>query len=343
MSDEVSAGLQRFARLIERLCPRHRRTRQQCRLEPDAPLFVKAFWETVGWSDAVGAGGDGPRTLRPERAASRDFMQERFEAWFENAGVRDVWGVEPGDLSAAWARLPEKFRVIVPSEHTPELLDESTRAEDPPILELKPKRAQLVQQPDRFLDRTIRFTLDRVMSRRKAAAYGQKPWGEPILGAAFPGLWELSEGVWGVDRGPRAAAHVRDGLQVIYYESFERYIELVLNQPAERLSAFGPPTGQTFLLEPTDMFEPGHLAEPDFRRFEVTTPPPLKRQVKHTVGRIEGRGFWLSTAVKDASTLWLTVAPENAQATLEWLKRNKLELQEAVKPLPPDIWASDAP
>ncbi|ATB42602.1 hypothetical protein CYFUS_008081 [Cystobacter fuscus] len=341
MTDEISAGLRRFATLLDRLCPRHRRMRQHCQLEKDAPRYVREFWEAVGWSDAVGGGGDSPRTLRPERAASRSYMQECFEAWFENAEIRDAWGAEPGDFSAAWKRLPEKFRVIAPSEYGSALIDETTGENDPLVHELKPTRAQLVKQPEHFLDHVIRSTLERVMGKRKAAAYVQKPWGEPILGAAFPGLRELAEGIWGVDRSPRAPAHLLNGMQMIYYESFEGYIDFILKQPSELLPGFGPPSGQTFLLEPSSKFDPGSLAEPGFLRFETTTPPPLRRQVKHAVGRIEGRGVWLSTNNK-SSTLWLTVAPENLKVTLDWIKHNKLELQEPPTPLPPDLWASDA-
>ncbi len=180
------------------------------------------------------------------------------------------------------------------------------------------------------------------MSQRKTVAYGLKPWGEPILGAAFPGLWELAGGVWGMDRGPRAAAHLRNGIQTIFYESFERYIDFILQQPAERLPGFGGAPGLTFLLEPSKKFDPGSIEEPGFRLFESTTPPPLKRLWKHAVGRIEGRGIWLSLNDK-TSTLWFTVAPENLKFAQTWLKSNKLKLQEPAKPVAPDIWASDTP
>lgn len=339
MSNETTRAMQRFVGVLEAVCPRYRQGRQPFVLEPDAPRTLAAFFDAVGFSDAIGAGGPTPQTWRPTREASREWMHQSFRDWFGGSvEVRDEWGVEHDDFGAAWKRLPSSFRILLPDSRAPLITDESTAAEDPPLLELNLARARLQPCPERATERLIRATMSRVMSRRASGPVNLNPEGEAMLAPVFPGLYRLAEGIWGMAPAPGADAREPGKLNDLFYDTFERYIEFVLNQPEERLPHFFGPEGDLFMLKSPPGLDPETLTVPGFRRFSNRTTGIVKQSWFQAVGRIEGMGVWIQR-LKNVRTVDIIVDRANREAMKQWLLRNQLTPAHEQDPLPADIWA----
>ncbi|RKH99592.1 hypothetical protein D7Y04_21065 [Corallococcus sp. AB038B] len=331
-------AMRRFGAMLDAVCPRHRKHKQPLSLEPDAPRALADFFEVVGFSEAVGAGGNQPQQWRPTGEASQEWLRRTFETWFgEDAEARDTWGVERDDFSAAWNRLPAKFRILHPNPSRPLLTDESTPAEDPPLLELNLATGALKPLPERAVAHLIRATWSRVMSGRSAGIVNLRAEGEQVLEPVFSGLYRLAEGISGLDSGPGAAANTQGMLRRFFFDDFERYIEFVLGQPDARLSHFFRPAGQLVVLEPNQRLDPEHVSEPGFRRFTSRSEGLIVKDWFQAVGRIEGMGVWLQRTQHDRS-VDLVVAPRNLEPMRTWLQRNGLELELEVE-TQPDIWS----
>jgi hypothetical protein len=343
MGSEAMRAIRQFSEMLDAVCPRHRQQKRPLLLEPDAPRALSAFFEGVGFSEAVGAGGEQPQQWRPTREASREWLRRTFETWFgENAEVRDAWGVERDDFSAAWKRLPAKTRILHPNSTTPFLTDETTSAEDPPLVELKLARGTLKPQPEPAVAHLIRATWSRVMSGRFATLVNTPLEGEQVLAPLFPDFYRLAEGVWGLQRAPGSAPNARGKLWRLYYDDFERYIDFVLRQSDERLPRFFEPRGQRFELRLTPRWDPEHLAEPHFRRFTNRSEGLAVRDFFQAVGHIDGMGVWLQRARHELS-MGLIVAPRNFEAMRAWIERNGLEFEEDPEPCLPDPWLLPPP
>ncbi|NRD51795.1 hypothetical protein [Corallococcus exiguus] len=329
-------AMRRFGEMLDAVCPRHRKHKQPLALEPDAPRALADFFEAVGFSEAVGAGGAQPQQWRPTREASQEWLRRTFETLFgEDVEVRDTWGVERDDFSAAWKRLPATFRILHP--RGPLLTDESSPAEDPPLLELQLATGTLKPLPERAVAHLIRATWSRVMSGRSAGVVNLRAEGEQVLEPVFPGLYRLAEGIWGLDSGPGAAANAQGKLRRLFFDDFERYIDFVLGQPDERLPHFFEPEGPLFVLQPNQTLDPEHVNEPGFRRFTSRSEGLIVKDWFQAVGRIEGMGVWLQRTQHDRS-VDLVVAPRNLEPMRTWLQRNGLELELEVE-TQPDIWS----
>ncbi|RKI31458.1 hypothetical protein D7Y27_37725 [Corallococcus sp. AB004] len=329
-------AMRRFGEMLDAVCPRHRKHKQPLSLEPDAPRALADFFEVVGFSEAVGAGGPQPQQWRPTREASQEWLRRTFEALFgEDAEARDTWGVERDDFSAAWKRLPAKFRILHPSG--PFVTDESTPAEDPPLLELKLASGTLKPLPEHAVAHLIRATWSRVMSGRSAGVVNLRAEGEQVLEPVFPGMYRLAEGIWGLDSGPGAAANAQGKLRRLFFDDFERYIDFVLGQPDERLPHFFRPAGQLFMLQPNQRLDPEHVSEPGFRRFTSRSEGLVVQTWHQAVGRIEGMGVWIQRS-QHLRSAGLIVAQRNLEPMGAWLQRNGLKL-EAEPDIQPDIWS----
>ncbi|WP_338865641.1 hypothetical protein [Myxococcus stipitatus] len=342
MRYETTQAMLRFAGLLEAVCPRYRMGRQPFTLEADAPRSLAAFFEAVGFSDAIGAGGPKPQTWRPTREASREWMRQAFQEWFSGSvEARDAWGVERDDFSAAWKRLPSAFRILQTDSRIPLITDESSSAEDPPLLELKLATAELLPRPERATERLIRATWTRVMSQRAASAVNLPMEGQAVLEPVFAGLSSLAEGIWGL-MPPLGTTPAEDEVLVhLFYDSFERYIAYVLGQSDERLPHFFRPKGELFLVNSPHGYDPETLTVPGFRRFANRMAGLVKQNWFHAVGRIEGMGVWIQRQ-STVRTVGFIVEPKNREAMMQWFLSNQLTLIHEPDPLPADIWAEPA-
>lgn len=342
MSDEIPQAMHRFAGLLDAVCPRYRQGRQPFALEAGAPRTLAAFFEAVGFSDAIGAGGPKPQTWRPTREASREWMQQAFQDWFSGSvEVRDAWGVERDDFSAAWKRLPSEFRILMPDSRAPLITDESSAVDDPPLLEVKLAKAQHQTLPVCATERLIRSTWTRVMAQRSADAVNLPVEGPSILEPVFSGLHVLAEGIWGLTPAPGTPAADAKLLVHLFYDSFERYIAYVLNQSDERLPHFFRPKGELFLVNSPPGYDPETLTVAGFRRFANRMTGLVKQNWFHAVGRIDGMGVWIQRQ-STVRTVGFIVEPKNREAMMQWFLRNQLTLIHEPDPLPADIWAEPA-
>lgn len=332
MTDPMTEAFRQFGQMLEALCPRHAAHRQPLALEPDAPRALVEFWLEVGFSEAVGAGGRGPREWRPTREASREWLGGVFERRFaEDVEARDIWGVERDDFSGAWTRLPARFRILYPDLTYLLISDESGSTEDPPVLKLNMNAATLEPVPESAVAHFIRDTWRRVMAERTAGVVDLPIEGDPVLAPVFSGLHHVADGIWHLDTPDPGV------LPRLYYDDVERYLDFVLGQPDERLPHFFSPTGQLLTLQPTSRLDPEHVSEPGFRRFANREAGFLTRNWHHAVGRIEGMGVWLKRTEHSCSVS-LVVATANVEPMRAWLRDNGLKLEFELD-IQSDIWS----
>lgn len=281
-SDEVVAALGRFSSWVDELSPYHRALRTPVYLEPDAPALVRAFWEQVGWSDAIGA-AETLHPLRPERIFTDREALKVVQDWCSSPDVRDRWGVTaPSDVEAALrSRLPARSRVVLATPSVVMFTDETTGGDDPPVLELhedgvvRPLWSSFVAMLIWQTCRTLGVNRE---TKLRDAPIPAQPGHERPFAPALDALWTLADGVWAI--GPHVNQGSSDAWVNVIYKSFEHYFRYVRDLPDGEIERYTVSlTGVTrFIVGKADALDPEHPSIPDMRRFQQPgrgTAPPL--------------------------------------------------------------------
>lgn len=330
----IEAGLDRFSSWLDELSPYHRALRTPVYLEDDAPPLVRAFWERVGFSEAIGP-AIAVRGSRPERAFAEREALKVIRGWCSSPDFRDRWGVSaPGDVDAAVrARLPARSRFVLVAPSVVTFTDETTGADDPPVLRLD-DAGQIEPSWPSYVEMLVWQTCAKLAENRGAkprdAPVPASPGLERPFAPALEGLWTLADGVWAL--GPPAARGRRDAWEQVLYRSPEDYFHHVRSRPDAELARYRVDvTGMARLIvEAAPALDPEHLATPGLRRFEL--PGQGSAPAAHWgLVELEGVRLWLEKW-RTATSITVYAEPGQLPALKALLARVGSRVLEEAKP-----------
>lgn len=329
-------GLAEFARWLELFAPRHRALRTPVYLEPDAPAAMRALWEAVGFSDAVLPGISDGET-RPERCFADPAAEKVVRAWFGDPRVRERWGIgaPAAVMAAVRAKLPEKTRWVRAMSRWAFLTDETSGADDPPVLELNNGGALLPSWPS-YVEMVLWQACANVGSLRGSAVDGPAPeGGTRPFAPALAGFWALGEGVWGLGPCPAYEDGVPPGPSQewrVLYLSPAHYFRFANGLDEEELSRqfVNLSCMHYFGVEDGKRLDPDHPSVPGFRAFQRRSGPGAGDVIRRGLVEVDGLRLWVE---KRSGTATLVYAePEQLAEVKAFFKREKLTVYEQLKP-----------
>jgi len=172
--------------LLAATLPPFERSRQELRLEPDAPPLVAAFWETMGWSELFVS-----CLAHPERERGAVVARKLLSEF-----VRD------GGTELRVRNLPQKFRLVeVDTQGVGFMVtDETDSSPDPRVLAVASEASELVHVSSSYLQHVSaqlsKMVFRRWYSLRFAPVGSERLPGEPALPLLCPNLRRISEDLW---------------------------------------------------------------------------------------------------------------------------------------------------
>jgi hypothetical protein len=154
-------------------------------LEPDARPRLKAFWETLGWSESLA-----DAFVEPTYAVAQARARERFEAWHLN---------EMTKLNLA--DLPERYRVVEDDGQGVGFLiaDETAPGDEPPLKFVSCDRNTIKPVKGSYTRRVADHLVQQALKSRTKCSLVAEPRplpGEPLLPTLCPGLVRLTSEIW---------------------------------------------------------------------------------------------------------------------------------------------------
>ncbi|HYQ29554.1 MAG TPA: hypothetical protein VER04_20120 [Polyangiaceae bacterium] len=154
-------------------------------LEPDARPRLKAFWETLGWSESMAEA-----FVEPTYEVATKRARERFEDWHLNKMTK-----------LTLADLPERYRVVEDDGQGVGFViaNETKSGAEPPLEFVSCDRNAIKPVKGSYLRRVADHLVQQALSQRPSclvSAKPQAPSGEPLLPTLCPGLMQLTSAIW---------------------------------------------------------------------------------------------------------------------------------------------------
>jgi hypothetical protein len=314
---ETLAAMDRLAAIVAEWYPAHGAQREPLELERDAPRLLRELWRRVGFSPELQRSPLFPAP--PLRAACRERAAAKLAEWFEDARVRDRWDVSDETDEAvqqALGRLPRRFRAIAVGTYHIRLADESSAADDPPLLVVYDARPKPQLLGVACVHHTIHDLLYAAAGQRRVTVGGKiRIKSERPLAPLFSALRELGEGVWLVD-----GLRLKDGSfrpEWMCFRTVTEYTAFALAQPDDQIGAFTLPRGHMIEVQ-EGALSLRRSAPPGFRRFLAGNTGTTR--VNRAAGFVDGMPVWLDGGLPRYKKVDVRVEPQHRAQAKAWLK-----------------------
>jgi len=336
----LGEGLARFSAWLDAFAPRHRALRTPVYLEPDAPAAMRALWEVVGFSDAMLPGISGDET-RPERCFADPATEKVIRSWFADPRVRERWGVTSAakGMEAVRAKLPARTRWLRAVSRWAFFTDETSGADDPPVLELDSSGVVRPSWPS-YVEMVLWQACTNVAELRAAVVAGPVPASarelDPPFAPALARCWPLGEGVWALGACPAFQDGAPPKLEAEWsalYQSPAHYFRHVMALPQEELRRhFVNAYGMHYLaVNDGKLLDPERPSVPGFRSYTRASGAHGDRTLHRGLAEVDGLRLWMEKRSGTRAT-FVYAEPEQFAAVKALLARERLEVYEQLRP-----------
>jgi hypothetical protein len=310
-------AIEALAALVDPL-PLHKESRQPVTLEADAARDLRLFWERIGWS----------KLLRrvcapPDHKLGEEEARGLLARWMQDAPIRDRFDLPPGGDPMSLPVFPARWRLFKQSRPRKEhdyliassylvVADESERADDPPLFELRPGRPEPLYLPKRYVAHLARQLFDEAFEHSAGAAARPDKNATKAFEPLMDDVWQVAPGV--LCRRSLAAGKRGTGFGACF-GSLRAYYEYAKSLPDSVLGQGAPRGGDAVvekLLAKASM-TPDKAAKRGFRVSPVFTEYP-GRSVQIALGVVEGAPAWLEWLTSHGDRVFgrylVTTAPD---------------------------------
>jgi hypothetical protein len=311
-----------LAEILGALNPRCR-AGEKAALEDDAPLWVRRVWEAVGISDAIQETAFRFWT----RAESEDALAKTFEGWSESPKARAALGKT---AEAMRGKLPAKIRLVSTPSDDLAVIDESTGADDPPVLLMRSEEREVLTWCPSYREWLVWHLVTRFTSTR-FAGYNRRVElpSTPVLAEAYPtGMHRLAEGIWWMAIPALSEEAGIPTVQTkVFYASMEAYSAFALALPDDKLPFMMAPAGDVFWTKNAGKVDLLEAPPEGFRRTTHIGYDGKVQKSARAVGRVGSTIVWVgSAAEKKPDDVRITFNPQGREAVSKWVKSLALKV-----------------